>query len=152
MALKYFTALLILPLGLGVNAQDGFEFLGGFDNVQASQTGHCQGISVLIWASRAQQVVGLLSVESGLCGDPPCAIFQGTIGNNNISFETSAPIYDQRYRFTGEITPTALSGSLNGEQTVLGSNSFSLPSASKTEWCSFWSRIPRCQGVMEYCR
>jgi len=142
----------MLLFSVASSADGKFKFLGSFDNVESNDTGHCYGISILVWELDDMKTIGLLNVDMGLCGDSPCSIFVGTIANEKITFETSAPIYDELYFFEGHISKTKLSGSLNGVNTTLISNSFKQRYKNTQEWCSAWARVPRCHGVKEYCQ
>ncbi len=118
---KLFAALLLLPVSIGAYAEAGIRFPGAFDDVRSSETGNCYGIDVLVWQLPGQQVPGLLSVEDGLCGDPPCAVLTGTIDEDKITFETATSLYGEQYSFSGQYTRHAVSGLLNGsERKTLG--------------------------------
>lgn len=151
MKLKLLTTFLLLPVSFCACAEDNFNFLGAFDNVQSSEAGHCYGIDVLVWELTDKQVIGLLSIADGLCGDPPCSVFAGAINDDKITFRTSTSINGEQYLFNGQFTRNEMSGSLNGKKTTLAANLSALELESVTEWCSFWSQIPRCQGVKDYC-
>ncbi len=152
MKLKLLVTFLVLPVSICASAEGDFNFLGAFDNVQSSETGHCYGIDVLVWELSDKQIIGLLSVEDGLCGDPPCSALIGTINDDKITFETSTSIYGEQYLFSGKFTSNEISGLLNGNETNLVANSYASPLKSIIEWCSFWSQVPRCQGVKDYCQ
>ena len=152
MKLNLLVTFLVLPVSFCAYAEDNFNFLGAFDNVQSSETGHCYGMDVLVWELADKQVIGLLSVEDGLCGDPSCSFLSGTINDDEITFQTSTSVYGEQYLFNGKLTSKAMSGLLNGSKTSLAANSSALRLESIMEWCSFWSQIPRCRGVKDYCQ
>ena len=153
MKLNMLTILLFLSLSNIVRAEEVFKYLGTYDNVKSTDTGHCYGTSVSIWELNDKKVIGLLNVDLGLCGDPPCSILKGAIDNNKISFKTSVPIYNELYSFNGDITTSNLSGSLNGSNAILKASSFKLRTTKNiTKWCVRWSKVSRCGGVKDFCQ
>jgi|GEM_PF-4326235 len=144
--------LLILLVSNTALSEEKFNHLGSFKNIRATDTGHCYGTSISIWELNDKKIIGLLSVHTGLCGDPPCSILQGSIKINEISFKTNYPIYNVHYSFSGKITNDELSGQLNNESIILKSYSYNPPYKNIERWCVIWSKISRCRGVKEYCR
>jgi hypothetical protein len=148
----------LLTLGIALlfsnmsSGNDVFEYLGSFDNVSSTETGHCYGTSISMWRVNSRKVIGLLDIHSGLCGDPHCSFIDGIIHNNEISFRAYAPIYQKLYSFIGTVTKEELSGKLNESSTVLKLSQFQFTSKDKKDWCSTWSKIPRCKGVKVYCK
>ena len=143
---------IVLSFSPSVGSEESFKYLGTFDNVKSTNTGHCYGASVSIWDLGDKNIIGLLNIDMGLCGDPLCSILNGTIDNNKIKFKTSVPIYNELYVFDGYIAKKELSGSLNGSNSTLNQRSFNLSYKNIKEWCSMWSKISRCGGVKEYCK
>ena len=133
-------------------AETVFRYLGTYDNVRSSDTGHCYGTSVRLWELNNKEVVGLLNISMGLCGDPPCSFLNGTVVNDKLAFESSAPVYNELYSFDGNITKTSLSGLLNGSKATLDNSSLKSASKNIKEWCSAWSQVQRCDGVREFCK
>jgi len=146
------TSLLIFLLSNVATGEEIFKHLGSFENFRSTETGHCYGTSISIWELNDKEIIGLLDVHAGLCGDPPCSFLQGDINNNEISFKTNVPIYNELYSFKGKFTNNELSGQLNNSNATLKSSSFTLPYKDIKNWCSTWSQIPRCSGVKEYCQ
>ena len=146
------TIILIIPFSNALGVEEVFKYMGSYDNVKSTDTGHCYGASVLIWEKNNKNIVGLLNIDMGLCGDPPCSILNGTIDNDKLKFITSVPIYNELYSFDGKITKTALSGLLNGSSATLKNSSLDLPYNNIDEWCSAWSQVQRCGGVKEFCK
>ena len=145
--------LLIFSLSNTSVADEAFKYLGTYDYIRTTDTGHCYGTSILIWELKDNKVIGLLNVYLGPCADPPCSIIEGTLRNNKISFKTSVPIYSELYSFIGDITSSELSGSLNEENTILNAISFKItPEENIKEWCTRWSQVSRCGGVKEFCQ
>ncbi len=148
--------LLIITLAIilinTADAEDVFKYMGSFDNVKSTDTGHCYGTSVLLWEINNKNVIGLLNVDMGLCGDPPCSFLKGKIDNNKITFYTSVPIYNEFYSFDGVVTKTSLSGLMNGTDTTLNANTYGDSYSNMIEWCSVWTKIKRCSGVTEFCK
>lgn len=141
--------LLITNIALG---EEKLTHLGNFVGVRSTDTGHCYGTSISLWELKNNQLVGLLDVHAGLCGDPPCSIIQGSIKNNTVSFKTNVPIYDKLYSFSGKISNNELFGQLNNEKTLFKSDSYKSLYKNIKSWCSAWSQISRCSGVKEYCQ
>ncbi len=146
------TILLLLSISSVASAEDSLRFLGSYDNVESSTGEHCNGTSISLWQINDGQIIGLLDIHSGLCGDPPCSILRGSINSNSVSFNTSVPVYNELYSFTGKIINTELTGSLNSLKTTFHENSFKLHFKDITSWCSLWSKVSRCSGVKEYCQ
>jgi len=147
--------LLIILLSLSLSsiaiADELFKKLGSYDNVKASKTGHCYGTSISLWKVKEDKIIGLLNIHSGLCGDPPCSVVQGSIKNNIILFNTTMPIYDKLYSFTGNISNNELSGSLNKIKSTFNANSFPQSYKNIKSWCEAWVKVSRCRGVKKYC-
>ena len=147
------TILLIFSISNTSVADEAFRYLGTYDYIRSTDTGHCYGNRISIWNLKDNKVIGLLNVYSGPCADPPCSILEGTLRYNKISFKTSVPIYNEIYSFIGDITNSELTGSLNGENTTLNTISFKLtPEENIKEWCTRWSQVTRCGGVREFCQ
>lgn len=143
--------LLLLSISSITSADEIFKSLGSYDNVKASNTGHCYGTSISLWKIKNNKIIGLLDIHADLCGDPPCSVVQGSIKNNTVSFKTNMPIYDKSYSFTGNISNAELSGSLNKIKSKFNINSFSQSYKDIKSWCSAWSKVSRCNGVKKYC-
>lgn len=133
-------------------AEDKFVYLGTYNNVRSTDTGHCYGTSVLLWEMNDKKVIGLLNTDMGLCGDPSCSILNGKIENRKLSFNTTVPVYEQLYSFDGDITKDKITGLLNNANASLKNSSFDWPYKNISEWCSAWSKVQRCGGVKEYCK
>jgi hypothetical protein len=149
---------ILLAIGLMITlfgaqgAEDKFTYLGTYDNVRSTDTGHCYGTSILLWEMNDEKIIGLLNSDMGLCGDPPCSILNGKIVNGKLSFNTTVPVYEQLYSFEGNIEKTQITGLLNNAITSLTNSSFNQSYNNLNEWCSAWSKIQRCGGVKEYCK
>ncbi len=133
-------------------AQAALQFLGTYDNVSSSASGHCYGTSVSLWQINNSEIIGMLDVHAGLCGDPPCSLLKGNINNNIVSVKTTAPVYNKHYLFTGYIINSQLTGMLNKSKTTLQKNSFNLQYKNVAAWCAAWSKVLRCKGVKAYCK
>lgn len=133
------------------NAGDTLYYLGSYDNVKSTSSGHCYGTSVSMWKLN-NKIVGLLDIHAGLCGDPPCSVIQGEKDGSNISFKTTDPVYNKHYSFTGSLLDSQLSGTLNQSTTTLNKNSIESIYDNTKSWCSAWSKVPRCSGVKHYCQ
>ena len=72
---RVFGSVLILLTALNGLAQE-IKPLGSYDYVRSSDGGdHCYGYSLQLWQYR-DQLLGLLDIHEGLCGDPPCGVLQ----------------------------------------------------------------------------
>ncbi len=136
-----------------VKAKNKLTAIGTYDNVKSTSTGHCYGTSISMWQLENNNVIGLLDTHAGLCGVPPCSILTGSMKNDTVSFKTSAPVYDKLFSYIGRINDTDLNGQLNKKSVVLKRNSRrNFPLKDIGQFCSFWSKVPRCKGVKEYCQ
>jgi len=135
----------------GKVAKGGFKHIGSFDNVKSETGEHCSGYSVSLW-SMGDSIIGLLDYHAGLCGDPPCSVVIGEIDKNNITFTTTQPIYDIDYKYKGEIEQNKLIGKINDTMITMKSYDYAVSHDSLENWCSFWSTVPRCVGVKEFCK
>lgn len=100
-------------------AEDTLKFIGSFDNVKATETGHCYGEGIDLWELEGKKIIGLLHIAQGLCGDPACSAIEGKIEGDTISFKAFKPIYNKAYIFEGSIVNYTLSGHLNENKTKL---------------------------------
>jgi len=146
---------LLLP-SLTASTQD-LQHLGSFHNVTSQDRGeHCSGYSLGLWKYR-DELLGLLDVHAGLCGDPPCAAIRGaTLDAKSGRLEFSASIDGQTIQFEGTMTRAAIVGLFNGRRARLardtqGTDEEFEPNRSLRAWCRFWGSVPRCRGVRELC-
>ena len=148
---RFLTTLLLILTASQSLAEDAFKFIGSFDNIKATETGHCYGEGIDLWELEDKKIIGLIHIARGLCGDPACSTLVGEIEGDIISFKTFKPIYNQAYTFEGSIVNYTLSGLLNDNKTELKKDSRSQRHKNKTEWCATWSTITRCKGVENVC-
>jgi len=149
------TLLLLQPIA--TSGQD-LQHVGDFHNVSSQDGGeHCAGYSLGLWKYH-DQIVGLLDVHEGLCGDPPCGVIRDVkLDSKTGQLQFWSSINDQKIQFEGALTHGAIEGAFNGERARLAldrgrmSSSFE-PNRSIVAWCTFWSSVPRCGGVQELCR
>lgn len=130
---------------------ESLTVMGSFDDVRSTETGHCYGKSVSLWKFKTGDIVGLLDVHEGLCGDPACSVLTGAVNDHGLSFKTLSPIYSQSYTFDGKIEGQNLVGKLNDIDISLKSNNYFARDGDLKSWCETWSKVPRCSGVKEYC-
>ena len=135
----------------GLLAEETFTFIGSFDNVKATETGHCYGEGISLWELENKKVIGLLNIAQGLCGDPACSALEGNSKKGKIILKSLMPIYGQAYTFEGTVTAASLSGTLNNNKTILKKDTSSQRFKNKSEWCATWSKISRCVGVSSVC-
>jgi hypothetical protein len=148
--------LLLLMQAAATSAQD-LQHLGDFHNVSSKDGGeHCAGYSLGLWKYR-DQIIGLLDVQQGLCGDPPCGVIQDAkLHPKTGRLEFWSLINDQRIQFDGTMTRARIDGVFNGRGARLVRDTDRMgsdfePNRSISSWCRFWSSVPRCGGVRELC-
>jgi hypothetical protein len=148
-------SMMILLISSNAFAQE-IKPLGSFENVRSSDGGeHCYGYSLEIWQYR-DQLLGLLDIHKGLCGDPPCGVLQDVLHDvktGRLIFWTQI---GERWDFVGTLKRDSVVGTLNGQSIHLAQNQNWVGSdANRSQtlggWCDFWSAIPRCKGVRELC-
>ncbi len=133
-----------------------FRPLGSFRNVRSSDGGeHCSGYSMQMWKS-GQRVIGLLDIHQGLCGDPPCGVIQDVWLDPKTGRLKFSSEIGERWQFVGRLAGDAVVGTLNGKPVRLARDRDSPPAEfgpnrSLAAWCQFWSGVPRCGGVREFC-
>ena len=145
-----------LLIAVAASAQD-LRHLGDFGNVSSNDGGeHCAGYSLGLWRY-GDQLLGLLDLHQGLCGDPPCAVIRdATLDTKTGRLEFWSTINDRKIQFEGTMTTGAIDGALNGERVRLQlardrmSSGFD-PNYSVIAWCKFWGSVARCSGVQEMC-
>ena len=134
------------------------EHVGNYRDVSSKDGGeHCAGYSLGLWKYR-DQILGLLDVHAGLCGDPPCGVIRDASLDLRIGrLEFWASIGGEWIQFEGTLTQDAVDGVFNRERARLaldtdGMSSSFEPNRNILAWCKFWSSVPRCSGVRELCR
>ena len=148
-------SVLILLIALNVLAQE-IKPLGSFDNVHSTDGGdHCYGYSLQLWQCRGQ-LLGLLDIHEGLCGDPPCGVLRYVSHDVKTGHLIFWAQIGERWDFEGTLKHDSIVGTLNGRRIHLVQNQNWVGSdvnSSKTlaGWCDFWSTVPRCRGVRELC-
>lgn len=149
---------LIVVLGtVTVSAQE-FRALGRFDDVRVtvSEEPHCYGSSLKLWQHR-DQLIGLLNVHQGLCGDPPCGVLTNITfnrGTGRLSFSATTRATATPLMFSGLLRRDDVLGQMNGGRVRLSrrAGEFLLDSdESLAGWCQFWGSVGRCRGVTELC-
>ncbi len=148
---RFLTIILFVFTASNSLAEETFNFIGSFDNVKATETGHCYGEGIDLWELESKKIIGLLHIAQGLCGDPACSSIEGEIEGDIISFKTLKPIYNQAYTFKGSIVNYTLNDLLNDTKADLKKDSRSQRHKNKSEWCATWSNISRCKGVENVC-
>ena len=144
----------ILVLAASPAAGQDLKSLGSFDNVRGTESGHCYGYSLELW-QHGKQIMGLLDVHEGLCGDPPCGVLQEVTfdrGTGRLHFRSTA---GSEYRFEGVLRRDDVFGRLNGQSVRLGRNrnrTDIVSDRSLAQWCEFWTPVARCGGVREFCK
>jgi hypothetical protein len=151
----FITVPFLLIAGV-VSAQD-LQHLGNFDNVSSNDGGeHCAGYSLGLWKHR-NEVIGLLDVHAGLCGDPPCAVIRdAALDPKTGRLRFSSSINGQKIQFRGTMTRGAVDGVFNGEPARLvldreGTSDDFEADRTLPAWCKFWGSVPRCSGVQDLC-
>ena len=137
---------------------DEIEHVGNYRNVSSKDGGeHCAGYSLGLWKYR-EQIFGLLDVHAGLCGDPPCGVIKDARLNSKTGrLEFWSSISGERIQFEGTVTRNTVDGVFNRERSRLIRDPDSMsasfePNRNILAWCKFWSSIPRCSGVQEFCQ
>jgi hypothetical protein len=132
-----------------------FSKVGEYSNVGSDDEGeHCDGTSISMWKINDSNIVGLIDIHSGLCGDPPCSLIEGEYKNNRIKFQATDSIWGEIYSFEGSIKHGRLKGKLNSDSLNLKKEGEKYAGDWEKDldsWCKFWSKIPRCQGVKNIC-
>ncbi len=109
-----------------------------------------------LWKHR-NELLGLLDVHAGLCGDPPCAVIDdAALDAKTGRLKFSASISGQKIQFEGTMTQAAIDGLFNARRARLardtqGAGGDFEPNRSLAAWCRFWGSVPRCRGVRELC-
>ena len=141
---------------LTASAQD-LQHLGTFHNVSSQDGGeHCSGYSLGLWTFRSE-LLGLLDVHAGLCGDPPCGVIHdAALDPKTGHLRFSSSINGQKIEFKGTMTHGAVDGLFNGKRARLardtqGTGEDFEPNGSVSAWCGFWGSVPRCTGVRDLC-
>jgi len=138
-------------------AGQALEHLGSFGNVTSKDGGeHCGGYSLGLW-KHGNEILGLLDVHSGLCGDPPCSVIDAAELNprtGRLRFDST--VDGRKFRFDGALGRGAVDGRFNGKRTRLarddtGAGGDFEPNRSVPAWCGFWGSVTRCKGVREKC-
>ena len=156
MILRVSGAMMLLLASSTAFSQD-IKPIGFFENVHSSDGGeHCYGYSLQMWIYR-DQLLGLLDIHQGLCGDPPCGVLQDTfldVETGRLTFRSQ--INEEAWDFEGTLKLDSVVGTLNGRSVHLvqdhkwaGSDAKS--SHNLSSWCDFWSAIRRCSGVRALC-
>jgi hypothetical protein len=132
-----------------------FIKVGGFSDVASGDEGeHCNGTSISLWKTNDSDLVGLINIHSGLCGDPPCSIVKGKYKNNRFEFQATDSIWGEFYSFEGLIKRGHLQGKLNSDSISLKKEKEEYVDdweKDMASWCKFWSKVGRCQGVKNLC-
>ena len=69
-------AALVCTIPIAALPGQDLQHLGNFHNISSNDGGeHCAGYSLGLWKYR-DEILGLVDVHAGLCGDPPCAVIQ----------------------------------------------------------------------------
>jgi len=151
---RLLVTLACLVPAVALPGQD-LEHLGSFNNVSSNDGGeHCAGYSLGLWKYRGE-VLGLLDVHSGLCGDPPCAVIDDAslnAGTGRLRFGSA--VDGRKIRFDGTMGRGAIDGRINGKRVHLSKDAPAPefdPNRSLAAWCRFWGAVPRCAGVREKC-
>ncbi len=132
-------------------AGETFKYIGSFDNIRATETGHCYGEGVSLVELGDKKIIGLFHVAQGLCGDPACSALKGAIRGEKLSFKTLVPIYNETYAFEGATTKLALSGFLNNNKIELKMASWGRHHKNINDWCASWLKVTRCKGIANVC-
>ncbi len=148
---KALTVFLLIISSNNSFAGETFKYIGSFDNIKATETGHCYGEGVSLVELKDKKIIGLFHVARGLCGDPACSVIKGDIRGEQLSFKTLVPIYNESYAFEGAATEFALSGFLNSNDIELKMASWGRHHNNISEWCASWLKISRCKGVTNVC-
>ena len=138
-------------------AQD-LQHLGNFDNVSSNDGGeHCGGYSLGLWKYR-DELIGLLDVHAGLCGDPPCGVIRdAALDPKTGRLRFWSAINEQKIGFEGTLEREAVDGEFSGNHARLildkdlTSRDFG-PNRNMAAWCKFWVSVPRCSGVRDLCQ
>ncbi len=149
---KTLTILIVIFIAGNAYAEDNFKLIGKYSNVKATETGHCYGEVIDIWAEGDNKLIGLIHIAQGLCGDPACSVITGSINDSQLFFNALVPVYNEEYSFSGTIINGLLTGNLNNKVTTLSIDSSSAYYKNKTEWCSAYSKVTRCKGVQNFCK
>lgn len=151
-------ATFFLLQAVAATSDQDLQHVGNFHNVSSKDGGeHCAGYSLGLWKYR-DQLLGLLDVHQGLCGDPPCGVIRDVkLDSRTGRLEFWSSINDQKIQFEGTMTAGTIDGAFNGERARLGLDRDRMisgfePNHSIVAWCKFWGSVPRCSGVQEMCK
>jgi hypothetical protein len=125
--------------------------LGEFEGLRVSESNHCYGFRLSLWASGNANIVGLLSRYAGSCADPGCSVVTGNIEQSRIHFATQRKIYATLYQFNGEREHEDIVGAMNSEPLKLEKQKSDYDHTSENEWCAKKIKVSRCAGVEAYC-
>ena len=154
--MKWVVFTIIIILSGQPDAQSLFSKLGEFSNVDyEDDSEHCLGTSTTIWRIDSINLVGVIDIHEGLCGDPPCSFIRGKIENNQLEFTATDSIWGEYYSFSGVIENDSLIGKLNLISVNLKKEKDDIPGdwdMSLSNWCKMWSKVHRCNGVKKFCR
>jgi hypothetical protein len=151
-------ATFFLLHAVAATSDQDLHHVGDFHNVSSKDGGeHCAGYSLGLW-KYGDQLLGLLDVHQGLCGDPPCGVIRDVkLDSRTGRLEFWSSINDQKIQFEGTMTAGTIDGAFNGERAGLGLDRDRMisglePNHSIVAWCKFWGSVPRCSGVQEMCK
>lgn len=154
--MKWLVVSILIGFSVKASAQTSFSKIGQFSDVESDDEGeHCLGTSIELWKISDSNLIGMIDIHEGLCGDPPCSFIKGKITNNRLEVSATDSIWDELYSFKGQIKKGHLKGILNSKPIDL---KIEKDGHSRnwdkdiTSWCERWSKVHRCKGIMEYCK
>jgi hypothetical protein len=153
--MRWFIFALLFSQSIYSSPQKIFSKIGEYSDVDSDDDGeHCDGTSISLWKTNDTNLVGLIDIHSGLCGDPPCSLIRGKYKNKRLEFQATDSIWGEIYSFEGSIKRGHLKGKLNLDSINLKKEKEKYASEWEKDmasWCKFWSKVPRCQGVKNIC-